>query len=515
MPETTNDPGPDAVGGGIAPDGLTDQLLLASPDAVIAVDAAGTIVVASPAVEPLFGYRPDELLGKPVEILISETVRNLHVGHRTRYLASPATRPMGAGSRLLGRRRDGTLFPIDVSLAPVPRPGGVVVGAFVRDATDWVRAEQRLSAVNELTQALLGGEATADILAATARHARELVDARASWIVGRTDGDADDRPVTVVAGDGAGADKMIGTTFAAGDTAAGQAMAEGRVLLLEQGGDALWDGGATPDLDLGAVLLAPMATSDRRFGTLVVARTSHGPRFEPSEVALVELFAASAAVALKLGEARDDLEQFSLMAEHDRIARDLHDTVIQRLFATGMSLQGALSMLSGSARERVAQAVDDLDATITEIRTTIFGLRHASDDPSSLRARLLALTTEASGQLGFHPRLAFDGPVDIVIGADIADQLVPVLREALSNVARHASARSVDVVLSAAGDTVLTVLDDGVGPSDGPTAGHGLRNMSDRARAFGGTCFLTRRATGGSRLEWRVPAVVSDGVVAP
>lgn len=485
--------------------GLTDLLLDASPDAVIAVDGDGVVLVASPAVEPLFGYRPEELVGRPVEILIPETVRNLHAAHRRRYLTGPTARPMGAGSRLLGRRRDGSQFPIDVSLAPVVRDSGVVVGAFVRDASEWVRVERRLQAVNELTQALLGGEATTDILTATARHARELVDARASWIVGRIEA-GEVGTVTILAGDGPGAAPSVGASFAMGETAVGRAMTEGGVLSLDEGGEDLWGAEVAPELDLGAVLLAPLSEGGRRFGTLVVARDRGRGSFQPGEVQVVEQFAASAAVALKLGEARNDLEQFGIMAEHDRIARDLHDTVIQRLFATGMSLQGALGMLSGSPRDRVAQAVDDLDATITEIRTTIFGLRHASDDPDSLRSRLLALTADAGQQLGFRPRLAFDGPVDLRIAPDVAEALVPVLREALSNVVRHAGAGSVEVVLSAAADTVLTVLDDGVGPADGPTAGHGLRNLRERAEAFGGTCTFSRRPHGGSRLEWRVPA---------
>ena len=483
---------------------LLGELLAASPDAVVVADADGTVVFASPAVEQLFGYRPDELVGEPIEILMPEAVRAAHVGHRRRFAASPSARPMGAGLRLLGRRRDGTVFPIDVSLAPVDRPGAQMVGAFVRDATDTIRAQRRLQAVNELNQALLGGQLVSDILADVARHARLLLDARAAWVVAPST-DRDEPAVRVVAASGDDTDAVVGRVFPAASTLAGEAIASGQRTLVDDLSRSHWSNEIARTLDLGPTVVEPLAEADRSFGTLVVNR-SHGEEpFTDLDIALLSGYAAAAAVGLKLGEVRAELEKLTMATEHQRIARDLHDTVIQRLFATGMSLQGVLNLVSGPAADRVARAVDDLDATITEIRTTIFGLRHSGDDTNSVRAQVLELVGESAVHLGFRPRVALDGPVDTAVTPGVADHLLPVVREALSNVARHAQATTAEVVVRAGEDVELTVLDDGVGPPSEPRAGSGLRNMAERAEALGGTFEVTPRPTGGTCLQWQVP----------
>lgn len=487
-------------------DPLVSDLLAASPDAVIAADAEGTIILASPAVEQLFGYRPDELVGRPVELLMPEAVRTAHVEHRRRFNAEPSARPMGVGLRLFGLRRDGTEFPIDVSLAPVANRGGGVVGAFVRDASEWVRAERRLQAVNQLNQALLAGDVVSDILAAAAHQARRLVDADQSWVVG-ADHRGGDGQVVVLAADGEGAEAVVGLRFPAPASLAGRAIRTGERLVEDDLAASPAASELARHLELGATLVEPLRQGDSSFGTLVVSRHRGRPPFDEADQQVVALFASAAAVALQLGEARAEVERLDLVTEHERIARDMHDTVIQRLFATGMGLQGALSLLSGPAAERVARAVDDLDATITEIRTTIFGLRHHADDVRGLRSQMLELVAEATPQLGRRPRLAFDGPVDTSVPPEVADQLLAVAREALSNVARHARASAVEVVVSVGPEGVtLTVLDDGVGPPTGPRAGSGLRNMAERAAALGGDFSLQPRSSGGSRLSWRVPA---------
>src|SRR5262249_975090 len=158
-----------------------------------------------------------------------------------------------------------------------------------------------------------------------------------------------------------------------------------------------------------------------------------------SQVSLVELFAAQAAVALSYSQARTELERMGMLEDRERIARNLHDTVIQRLFATGMVLEGTTPLVErAEARERLRQAVDDLDETIRAIRTTIFELEEQRRAGPGLRSEVLDVVGEAASSLEFEPTVRFEGPVDATVSPEVAAQLVPTLREALSNIIRHA-----------------------------------------------------------------------------
>ena len=153
--------------------------------------------------------------------------------------------------------------------------------------------------------------------------------------------------------------------------------------------------------------------------------------------------AAAAGVAIENARLHDPGPEMALFEDRERIARDLHDTVIQRLFATGMSLQGTTGMVRsdpGTAAAASSAAVDDLDVTIKDIRTAIFGLEQHARSPTACRARGLATVSAASDALGFEPRLTMDGPLDTAVRSDVADAMMATLREALSNVARHADA---------------------------------------------------------------------------
>ena len=191
--------------------------------------------------------------------------------------------------------------------------------------------------------------------------------------------------------------------------------------------------------------------------------------------------------------------------DRERIARDLHDTVIQRLFGEGMNLQAALAGPDDRLRERLRSTVDGLDETIKELRMAIFSLQGAAGGaPGGLRGRLMAAATSATDGLGFEPRLQFDGPVE-TIDDPIAEQLIPVLREALANVARHAQARRVRVVVSVDSEVTMKVHDDGVGVPGEVIGGRGLTNLGERAARLGGSCTVRPGPTGGTELTWRCP----------
>jgi signal transduction histidine kinase len=254
----------------------------------------------------------------------------------------------------------------------------------------------------------------------------------------------------------------------------------------------------------------PIRVRDEVFGNLYLTDKMTAEAFTDVDEELVVGLAAAAGIAVENARLHTRVQQLALVEDRERIARDLHDTVIQRLFATGLSLQGTARLAgtdTDAAVTRIEAAVDDLDLTVKHIRSAIFGLESSRlSTAGGLRHRVLALGREAAGALGFDPRCFFDGPIDSAVDEDVAGDIVAMLREALSNVARHARATRVDVELVVADHILVRVLDDGVGPppSDAPR-GHGLNNMEARAERHGGRFQLRAGAPKGSVLEWQVP----------
>ncbi|MGW1611571.1 GAF domain-containing protein [Streptomyces sp. NPDC002285] len=259
---------------------------------------------------------------------------------------------------------------------------------------------------------------------------------------------------------------------------------------------------------LGPAAAVPVGTGEGGVrGVVLLIREAGQTVFTGKEIEPLQGFAAQAAVAMELAERRQDAEEVAVLKDRDRIARDLHDLAIQRLFATGMTLQSAGRFIEHpEASERVVRAVDDLDETIKIIRSTIFGLRSREGaGRSGLRARVVRIAGEAAPVLGFAPGVRMEGLVETQVPREIADHVVAVLSEALTNIARHARADRADVALAADAHQVrLTVTDNGVGiPADGRRSG--LRNMAERARQLGGELELSSPPEGGTSLVWWVP----------
>ncbi|MFF3201043.1 GAF domain-containing protein [Streptomyces sp. NPDC002962] len=260
---------------------------------------------------------------------------------------------------------------------------------------------------------------------------------------------------------------------------------------------------------LGPAVAVPIGTGEAGArGVVLLAREAGRPVFTVTETETLQHFAAQAAIAMELAERRQDAAAVAVLMDRDRIARDLHDLAIQRLFATGMTLQSAGRFIEHEeAAERVVRAVDDLDETIKIIRSTIFGLRTRDGaGEAGLRARAVRVVGEAAPVLGFAPSVRMEGLLDTDVPKEIADHVVAVLSEALTNIARHAHADRADVLLATDGREIrLSVTDNGVGiPADGRRSG--LRNMAERAEQLGGRLELAAPAGGGTALVWRVPA---------
>jgi signal transduction histidine kinase len=253
----------------------------------------------------------------------------------------------------------------------------------------------------------------------------------------------------------------------------------------------------------------PIRLRDEVFGNLYLTDKRWNAEFTEVDEELAIGLAAAAGVAIENVRLQTKIQELALVEDRERIARDLHDTVIQRLFATGMSLQGTIRLVHSDppvASTRIEVAVDDLDLTVKHIRTAIFGLEQARISADGLRDRVLSLTHEAAGPLGFEPRVLLDGPLDTGVDDRVAAELLATLREALSNVARHAQATQVQVEVAINGGLRLRVIDDGVGPPDESTPrGKGLVNMAARAAALGGELEIGAGPERGTILEWRVP----------
>jgi signal transduction histidine kinase len=253
----------------------------------------------------------------------------------------------------------------------------------------------------------------------------------------------------------------------------------------------------------------PIRVRDSVFGNLYLTDKQSGEVFTDVDQELVVALAVAAGVAIENARLHEQVAELALLAERDRIARDLHDLVIQRLFAVGLSLQGAARLAQLPAVEgRINQAVDDIDATIREIRSVIFELEAVRVHEAGLRARIVEMCRETSATLGFDPVVRFDGPIDSTADVTTGEHIAAMVREALSNVARHAGASKVIVDVAAAGGQIeLTIEDDGKGFDPGAVrAGHGLANIRARAGQMGGEIDISSRAGAGTTVRARVPA---------
>ncbi|MGA5823306.1 GAF domain-containing protein [Kitasatospora sp. NPDC094028] len=368
------------------------------------------------------------------------------------------------------------------------------------------RQQRWLSVSAEITRALLSGGSRSEVLELIAQRAREITGADLADVSVPVAGTDTVRVELALGGDTAG---RAGLLVPLKGSLSGEAFASGvPETTTDLAGDPRLSAGPRRFDGLGAAVAVPLGRAGGRIdGVLLLAREKGRPEFTDREIGPLPGFADQAALALELAERRRDAEQLAMLEDRDRIARDLHDLAIQRLFATGMTLQSAARFIEHeSASDRVLRAVGDLDETIKIIRSTIFGLRAREERAGQgLRARAMRAVEHAQAVLGFPPRLSMEGLLDTDVPAEVAEHVVAVLGEALSNAARHAEADRVEVVLQATGtQVVLTVQDNGIGvPEQGRRSG--LRNLAERAEGLGGVFEVTAPAEGGTRLLWSAP----------
>ena len=375
------------------------------------------------------------------------------------------------------------------------------------------RQQRWLRATGEVTSRLLSGTEPDEVLSLVAELAGELAGAD---LVVLALPDEDRKRLVIEYATGERADEARGLVLPIQGSLSGLVLTTGEpVIVADFSRDERSAQVARDALGLGPAVIVPLGTSGNVRGVLTAGRTPGRQPFAPAAAEMIATFAAQAAVAVELAEHRRESERLSVFEDRDRIARDLHDLVIQRLYATGMSLEGATPLISRpEVATRVRTAVDAMDETIKDIRATIFALQaRRTEKPPGTRARILAVADEMAGPLGFAPSLRLSGPLDDLISGEPAEHLLTALREALSNVARHAEASRVDVTIEIGGrgagrkdgeSAILRVRDYGIGINDVVTRS-GLRNLADRAKQLGGTMQVIRHPDGGTELEWKVP----------
>jgi len=622
---------------------LVESALRLIPDAAVLVDPAGSIVAANPMAERCFHYPAGGMAGVQVEALIPSRARTRHVTHRHDYAEKPSQRPMGAGLELWALRRDGSEFPVDISLTPLNVGGQQVTLAAIRDVTlqraDWEaearlativassddamvsmdlnatllswnpgarrlfghageemlgrsfwrivppelrtqveermarlrgglrvptldtrrvrvdgtevdvaesmslandgsgnpvgfsavvrditerkrveielrnllaesqRRERWLTAMSEVRLALFAGADLDEWLALVARRVSELLDADGALVLLPSE-EADE--LLVVAAVTGRSLIGLGDEVPTDGSLAGRSFHQGQtVTTTDLPADSPSPSPGPAEAEIGPAAMAPMVNSTGVAGVLMVTRLPGRDRFDDEDVRLVESFAQQSGLGMELARAQSEHAQFALVADRERIARDLHDHVIQRIFAVGMALQAAANSISDTTvLGRIEEAVEELDATIRDVRSTIFSLelRATEHVETSARSRILDVASLAAPALGFQPRLQFEGPIDTQLPEEMVPDVLAVVREALSNTARHAGAASVQVGVRVNGqELVIEVLDDGKG-AEGRTRSSGLANLTARAEGRRGTMTVgAGRAGKGTRIEWRVP----------
>ena len=248
-----------------------------------------------------------------------------------------------------------------------------------------------------------------------------------------------------------------------------------------------------------------VATGDGHvYGNLYLTDPLSGDAFSAEDVSLVEAFGRAAGLVIDQAMLRNNVREFTLSEERERLARDLHDTVIQRLFGVGLTLQMSLaSITDDEVRRRIDLVLDELDTTIHEIRTTIFEIDQESTTDASLKGRVEVLVSEVANRLGTHAIFTIEPRIDELIGTQCAHHTVQALREILSNIVRHSEASQVTIDIDVKDNVVaVEVRDNGVGftPNIGP--GRGLRNLVSRARELGGDCTINSEPGRGTMVRW-------------
>ena len=411
------------------------------------------------------------------------------------------------GNLYLTEKRDGSPFSSEdedlvVSLAAT----AAVAIENARLFEETARRQRWQQATTEITNALLSGTDPHEALRMIARQATRLLDADGAAVLRVAAGQPGSMETVSPTGVLAEHRHGDGTLFSGAELQ--QMLNVGEVLVvpdLSADPRARTESGAAPDI--GPLVAVPLGTAEQSLSSLVVARRRGRDPFTHDDRTMASGFAEQVSLALELARVRIDAERIRVLEERERIARDMHDHVIGRLFGAGLTVQGLNRWLTDvKGQQRLADHVDELEAVIRDIRTSIYALQCGHDDAWSHPARIQQVISESAGHLGFDPDVRLEDPLDLPARPAVVENLLAVLREALTNVARHAGASRVEVSVACGDDIELRIVDNGCGVAreacelvPRPDGGHGLRNMAHRATTLGGSFLVTSAAGQGPR----------------
>ena len=408
------------------------------------------------------------------------------------------------GNLYLTEKRDGAAFDEEdeILVTALSAAAGVAIEN-ARLFDEGQRQQRWLRASSEVTRRLLGGAAVEEVLGFVTEQTLEMTGAD---LVVLALPDAGRRQLIVTHAAGVGAQHALGLVVPTAASLSGEVLVSGQPVTVEDfRNDERVARAARENLDLGPATIFPLGAAGHARGVLTIGRHPGAMPLARAAVDLVTTFAAQAAIGLELAERRSDAERLAVFEDRDRIARDLHDLVIQRLYASGMKLQGTLPMIDRpAAEERVSGVVDDLDMTINDIRQAIFALQARGKAAPVLRDKVMDVIEEMTEPMGMTSSLRLTGHLDGGIPADTGEDMLAALREALSNAARHGKATSTEVNIGAGSELSLRVGDNGGGIT-GTSRRSGLANLAQRAEHYGGTLTVAPGRSGGTELHWRVP----------
>jgi signal transduction histidine kinase len=360
-----------------------------------------------------------------------------------------------------------------------------------------------LAAVADVRALLLEAPSAEQAAHLIAERVADLTQADGTWLL--TGPDADSGAYTVAAQSGAGLRDLTHEQLSQEESPVLEAVEKGGGAVVAVDMSSVVYEKRNPHIDWGPCIAIPLRGTHADNAVIVAARRAGSPPFDESLAPLMTAFADQATIALDMAARQRLARQLDVYEDRDRIARDLHDHVIQRVFAAGLALQSVLPRaVDPQVRDRIRSVIGQLDDTVRDIRTTIFDL-HTTDSVEageSLRRRLLDIVTETAGEL--TPTVRMSGAVDSLVTGELAADVEAVLREAVSNAARHSGGRQLTVTLDVTDGVVLEVVDDGRGLDPG-AARSGLRNLEERAQRRGGAAAVERLPDGGTRLRWSAP----------
>ena len=403
--------------------------------AIYMLDPSGRVVTWNPGAQRIKGWSADEILGQHFSVFYSR--EDVATGQPERDLER-ATREGRSHSEGWRVRAGGQRFWAETTLSPLRDELGTLRGfaKVTRDRTESLQARARLESIGELNRAVLEQRPEDELLALIVSRARAMVGATlvVAWSPSAS---GDELVVTYAEGDGASA--LLGTCAPDNSLITTVARAARTESVSDLSAD-LRVPREIPDTGMASGLFVPLHAADETFGVIGAFAARGREPMQPHETDLLQAFGAQAAVSFAYARARRDVEQLHLVSERERIARDLHDSVIQRLFAVGLSLEATSRRPAAETAERLHRAVADIDDTIRSIRSSIFSLEDRPGNDAGLRSQVLEVLAEATPALGFEPSVRFEGPVDTLANDGVTENIVATLREALANVARHAHA---------------------------------------------------------------------------